>query len=89
MTPDTLYWYIPVVPPGKSVFGPPNCPVIALCYYHRYITEHPELRKGRRRLIIPIKDNNAGQKASAATVSKWSALLHGFLMPYDRARVSL
>ena len=63
--------YIPAVPTGKSEFGAPNCPVRALRYYHRYLTEHPELSKGRRRLFIPIKDNNAGKELSAATISRW------------------
>ena len=63
-------WYIPVVPTGKSDFGAPNCPVRALRYYHRYMTEHPELRKGRRRLFIPFKDNNAGKELSAALFSR-------------------
>ena len=35
------------------------------------MTEHPELRKGRRRWFIPIKDNNAGKEFSAATISRW------------------
>ena len=47
-------WYIRVVPTGKSEFGAPNCPVRALRYYHRYLTEHSELRKDRRRLFVPI-----------------------------------
>ena len=64
-------WYIPAVPTGKSEFGAPNCPVRALRYYHRYLTEHPELRKDRRRLFVPIKDNNAGKELSAATISRW------------------
>ena len=64
-------WFIPVVPTGKSEFGAPNCPVRALCYYHRYLTEHPELRKDRHRLFVPIKDNNAGKELSAATISRW------------------
>ena len=38
-------WYIPAVPTGKSGFGAPNCPVRALRYFHRYLTEHPEVRK--------------------------------------------
>ena len=63
-------WLIPVVPSGKSEFGAPNCPVRALCYYHRYLTEHPELRKDRHRLFVPIKDNNAGKELSAATISR-------------------
>ena len=33
----------------KSEFGAPNCPVRALRYYHRYLTEHPDLGKDRRR----------------------------------------
>ena len=53
---------------GKSG---PNCLVRAPRNYHRYITEHPELRKGRRHLFIPIKDNNVGKKLSSATLSKW------------------
>ena len=40
-------WYIPAVPTGKSEFGAPNCPVRALRYYHRHLTEHPEKRGGR------------------------------------------
>ena len=28
---------------GKPDFGAPNCPVRALRYYHRYMTEHSEL----------------------------------------------
>ena len=64
-------WYIPAVPTGKSEFGAPNCPVRALRYYHRHLTEHPELGKDRRRLFIPIKDNNAGKELSASTISRW------------------
>ena len=64
-------WYIPVVPTGKSVFGAPNCPVRALRYYHRYLTEHPELRKDRRHLFVQVKDNNAGKELSASTISRW------------------
>ena len=45
-------WYIPAVPKGKTDFGAPNCPVIALGYYHRYMIEHPELRKGQTLLVI-------------------------------------
>ena len=57
-------WYIPAVPTGKSEFGTPNCPVRALRYCHRYLTEHPELRKDRRRLFVLIKDSNAGKELS-------------------------
>ena len=66
-------WYIPVVPTGKPEFGAPNCPVRALKYYHRYMSEHPDLRKGRRRLFIPFKDNNAGKelRLSATSISRW------------------
>ena len=64
-------WYIPVVPTGKPEFGAPYCPVRALKYYHRYMIEHPELRKGRRRLFFPFKDNNAGKELSAASISRW------------------
>ena len=64
-------WYIPAIPTGKPEFGAPNCPVRALRYYHRYLTEHPELRKGRRRLFFPIKDNNAGKELSAPSISRW------------------
>ena len=44
-------WYIPAVPTGKPEFGAPNCPVRALRYYRRYLTEHPGLRKDRCRLF--------------------------------------
>ena len=64
-------WYIPAVPTDKSEFGAPNCPVRALRYYQRYLTEHPELRKDRHRLFVPIKDNNAGKELSASTISSW------------------
>ena len=64
-------WYIPAVATGKSEFGAANCPVRALRYYHRYLTEHPELRKGRRCLFVPIKNNKAGKELSAATISRW------------------
>ena len=42
-----------------------------LRYYHRYLTEHPELRKDRRRLFVPIKDNNASKELSASSISRW------------------
>ena len=47
-------WYIPAVPTGRPEFRAPNCPVRVLKYYHRYMSEHPELRKGRRCLFIPL-----------------------------------
>ena len=55
----------------KPDFGAPDCPVRALRYYHRYMTEYPELGKGRRCLSIPFKDNNAGKELSAASISRW------------------
>ena len=64
-------WYIPEAPTGKSEFGAPNCPVRALRYYHRHLTKHQELRKDRRRLFEPIKDNNAGKELIASTISRW------------------
>ena len=64
-------WYIPAVPTGKPEFGARNCPVRALPYYHRYLTEHLELRKDRRCLFVPIKDNNAGKELSASAISRW------------------
>ena len=64
-------WYISAVPTGKSEFGASNCPVRALRYYHRYLTEHPELRKDRRRLFVLIEDNNTGKELSATTISRW------------------
>ena len=64
-------WYNPAVLTGKPDFGAPNCAVGALRYYHRYMTEHPELRKDRHHLFIPFKDNNAGKELSAASISRW------------------
>ena len=64
-------WFIPAIPTGKPEFGAPNCPVRALRYYHWYLSEHPELRKDRRRLFVPIKDNNAGKELSAFSISRW------------------
>ena len=64
-------WYIPAVPTGKPDFDAPNCPVRALRYYHRYMTEHPELRNIRCRLFIPFKHNNAVKELSAASISQW------------------
>ena len=40
-------WYILAVPTGRPEFGAPNCPVRALKYYHRYMSEHP--------LIYPLQ----------------------------------
>ena len=65
--------YIPAVSTGRPEFGAPNFPVRALKYCHRYISEHPKLRKGRCRLFIPFKDNNAGKELifSAASIFRW------------------
>ena len=57
--------------PDWSDFGTPNCPLRALGYYHRHMSEHPELRRSIRNLFIPIKDNNAGNELSAAAISRW------------------
>ena len=35
------------------------------------MTEHPELRKSRRRLFVSSKDNNVGKKLRAALISRW------------------
>ena len=63
--------YVQATSTEKSEFGAPDCPVRILRYHHRYISEHPELRKGKLRLFIPIKYNNAGKELCAATISKW------------------
>ena len=47
-------WYIAAVPTGKPEFVAPNCLVWALKYYHRYVSDHLELGKGNRRLVIPF-----------------------------------
>ena len=46
-------WYVPAVQTGRPEFGAPNCPLKAPYYYHRYMSEHPELRKGRHRFLSP------------------------------------
>ena len=70
--PNHDLWYIPAVSTGRPEFGAPNCQVRAHKYYHKYMSEHPELRKGRHRLFIPFKDNNAGKELSAASISsRW------------------
>ena len=35
------------------------------------MSEHPELRKGRRCLFIPSNDNNAGKELNGASISRW------------------
>ena len=57
-------YYIPAVLTGKPDFGAPNSPERALRFYHRYMTE-------KTRLFISNKENNAGKKLSAATISRW------------------
>ena len=42
-------WYIPAVLTGRPEFGAPNCPVRALKYNHRYMTE-----EGQAPLIFPL-----------------------------------
>ena len=76
--------YIQFKPKGAGVtlyfrpeFGAPNGPVIALKYYHRYMSEHPELRKGRRCLFIPFKE------LSATSIPRWIFYHHsGFSCLY-------
>ena len=64
-------WAVVTLYFSQPEFCTPNCPVRALRYYHRYLTEHPELRKDRRCLFVPIKDNNAGKELSASSISRW------------------
>ena len=74
-------WYIPAVPTGRPEYGAPNCPVRALKYYHRYMSEHPELRKGRRHLFIPLFI--PFKELSAASISRWIFYHHsGFSCLY-------
>ena len=63
--------YVPATSTEKSELGAPDCPIRILRYHHRYMSEHPELRKGKLCLFIPIKDNNAEKELCAATISKW------------------
>ena len=63
-------WYIPAVLTGKPVCCS-NCPSESAQVFHRYMTEHPELRKGRRRFFVSSKDNNVGKELSAASISWW------------------
>ena len=46
-------------------------PTAQVGYCHRYMTGHPELRKGRRCLFVSSKDNNAGKELNAASISRW------------------
>ena len=73
--------YIPAVPTGKPDFGALNCPVRVLRYYHRDMTEHPELRKAS---LFQLKTINTGKELSAATVSRWICTMS----PFRTTRVS-
>ena len=74
-------WYIPAVLTGRPEFGAPNCPVRALKYYNRYVSEHPELRKARRCLFIPLFI--PFKELSAASISRWIFYHHsGFSCLY-------
>ena len=61
---------IPALPTGSTEFGAPLCPVRAIRYYRRKTTD-PQLRRGRKRLFIPFKDNNNQKEISAASISRW------------------
>ena len=60
-------WYMPGVLLQLRVWHS-HCPVRALHYYYGYLAEPPELRKGRRRLFVPIQDKNGGMELSAAII---------------------
>ena len=65
----------------RPEFGAPNCPVRALKYYHRYMSEHPELRKGIRSLFIPLFITF--KELSATSISRWIFYHHiGFSCLY-------
>ena len=65
----------------RPEFDAPNCPVRALKYYHRYMSEHPELRKGRRSLFIPLFITF--KELSATSISRWIFYHHsGFSCLY-------
>ena len=65
--------YIQFKPKGVGVtlyfsqpdFGAPNCPVRALRYFHRYMTEHAELRKGRANAdcLFQLKTTTRGRSS--------------------------
>ena len=74
-------WYMPAVPTGRPEFGAPNCPVRALKYYHRYLSAHPKIRRGRRCLFIPLFI--PFKELSAASISRWIFYHHsGFSCLY-------
>ena len=60
----------------------------ALRYYHRYLTEHPDLKKDRRRLFVPIKDNNAGKELSAYSISRCTAIVDSHAAIQDSKNLS-
>ena len=64
---------------GKPDFGAPNCPVRALRYYHRCMTDRSELRKGRRRLFIQ-DTTRRGRSSVQPLFLVGSAPLYGILM---------
>ena len=39
--------------------------------YYRRKTEDPKIRRGRKRLFIPFKDNNNQKEISSASISRW------------------
>ena len=73
----------------KTVFfGASNCPVRALRYYHRCMTECPELRKGRR-CLFSQDTTRRGRSSVQPLFLVGSAPLLVILMPLFRtARVS-
>ena len=46
-------------------------PTAQVGYCHKYMTGHPELRKGRCCLFVSSKDSIAGKELSAASISRW------------------
>ena len=61
---------IQALPTGHREFGAPLCPVRALRYYRR-ATSSPDVRKDRKRLFVPFKDNNQGKEISPMSISRW------------------
>ena len=78
-------WFIPAVHTGKPQFAVPLCCVSVLRYCHPCMKDHPDLRKGRRHLFIPIKYNNFFKQLSAATISWWicNTMEQPHSAPYD------
>ena len=61
-------WCIPAVPRDKSEWGDPNCPIELYATIICFFKNRPQLHKGRRRLFISLKNNNAGKELSAANI---------------------